>query len=149
MFRSTPSLPKPGRVHEVVSHPALSYEKIGAFMAKLRQDPGVGARALEFTILTAVHSGETLGRLVVRNGPRETPSDHPEGRMKMRDRRGRDDHTVPLSDAVVAILEALPKGEPGDLVFPGRPNAHRITQKPLGESTFRRIALRIRHRLAT
>lgn len=35
--------------------------KIGEFMAELRQQEGVGARALEFAILTAARSGEVRG----------------------------------------------------------------------------------------
>jgi len=41
-------------------HAALPYAEIGAFMAALRQQPGVAARALEFTILTAARTGEVI-----------------------------------------------------------------------------------------
>jgi integrase len=43
------------------SHPALPYIQISEFLAELRQQPGVAARALEFTILTAARTNETVG----------------------------------------------------------------------------------------
>ncbi|MEM9966204.1 MAG: integrase family protein [Asticcacaulis sp.] len=41
-------------------HAAMSVEELPAFMAILRQRPAVAARALEFTILTAARTGESL-----------------------------------------------------------------------------------------
>src|SRR3954447_24333684 len=40
---------------------ALPYSEIGAFMAALRQQEGIAARALEFAILTAARTGEVIG----------------------------------------------------------------------------------------
>ena len=42
-------------------HPALDYEDLPSFITQLRTLPSTGARALEFTILTAARSGETFG----------------------------------------------------------------------------------------
>lgn len=42
-------------------HAALPYADIGAFMVELRQQEGIGARALEFAILTAARTGEVIG----------------------------------------------------------------------------------------
>jgi integrase len=42
-------------------HAAVPYRDIGAFMAQLRQQEGVAARALEFAILTAARTGEVIG----------------------------------------------------------------------------------------
>src|ERR1051325_6143063 len=42
-------------------HAALPYTEIAAFMAELRQQPGMAARALEFAILTASRTGEVTG----------------------------------------------------------------------------------------
>ena len=47
-------LAKPSRVRPKRHHPALNYEEIGAFMAKLREDSGTAARAQEFAILTGL-----------------------------------------------------------------------------------------------
>lgn len=40
---------------------ALPWRDIGTFMAQLREQEGLAARALEFAILTAVRSGEVRG----------------------------------------------------------------------------------------
>ena len=50
-------LPKANRTSRK-HHPALPYAEAPAFMAELRALPGVAARALEFTILTAARTGE-------------------------------------------------------------------------------------------
>jgi len=50
-------LPKKGKVRRVEHHAALPYPEIGTFIAELRQQEGVAAQALEFTILTAARTG--------------------------------------------------------------------------------------------
>jgi len=54
-------LPAPSRVHKVKHHAALPYAAMPEFLAHLREQEGVAARALEFTILTAARTGETIG----------------------------------------------------------------------------------------
>ena len=54
-------LPKPGKVAKVEHHPALLAADMAAFMVRLRAAEGMGARALEFVILTAARSGEVRG----------------------------------------------------------------------------------------
>src|SRR5690606_25664612 len=51
-------LPKPSKVRKVKHHAALPWQDVPAFMADLRERGGMGARALEFLILTAARSGE-------------------------------------------------------------------------------------------
>jgi integrase len=63
-------LPKKSKVRCVKHHAAMSYREIGAFIADLRQQEEVGARALEFAILTAVRTGEGDRRAVGRIQPR-------------------------------------------------------------------------------
>jgi len=48
-------------VRRVEHHAALPYPEIGAFMADLRGQEGIAARALEFAILTAGRTGEVIG----------------------------------------------------------------------------------------
>lgn len=55
------SLPKPRKVSPVINHPAMPFDKIPAFMTDLRKRNSTSARALEFTILTAVRTGATIG----------------------------------------------------------------------------------------
>ena len=54
-------LPKRSKVARVEHHAALPYPEIADFMAALRQQEGIAARALEFAILTAARTGEVIG----------------------------------------------------------------------------------------
>jgi integrase len=105
-------LPARSKVAKPKSHPAMPYAAISGFMGKLRDLDGVSARALEFTILTAARTGETIGARrdeIDMDGKVWTV---PADRMKA----GKE-HRVPLSDRAIAILKALPSE--GDYVFPG------------------------------
>ncbi len=42
-------------------HSALPYAELPAFLVKLREQDGMAARALEFTILTAARTSESTG----------------------------------------------------------------------------------------
>ena len=108
-------LPKPAQVAPVDHHAALPYADIPAFMAKLRQRTSISARALEWTILHAARSGDTLGATwkEMKDGHWTVPA----ARMKGKKGANRRDHVVPLCDRALAILEDLPVD--GDFVFPG------------------------------
>jgi integrase len=106
-------LPRKTRVRRVEHHAALPYGDIAAFMAELRRQEGVAARALEFAILTAARTGEVIGATWAEFDLPGRLWTVPAARMKA----GRE-HRVPLSDAALAILAALPKGGPGARVFP-------------------------------
>jgi integrase len=54
-------LPARAKVRKVKHHAALPYVELPAFMATLRAQGGVAARALEFLILTAARTGEVIG----------------------------------------------------------------------------------------
>jgi integrase len=103
-------LPKKSKVKPVEHHPALAYAELPAFMAALRVQEGVAAKALEFTILTAARTGETIGARWSEINSREKLWIIPGSRMKS----GRE-HRTPLSSRALDILAALNKG--GDLVF--------------------------------
>ena len=83
-------------------------------MADLRQRDGIAARALEFTVLTAARSGEVRGAPWAEIDLEAKVWTVPKERMKM----GKE-HRVPLSDAAIKLLEAMPRMEGTDLVFPG------------------------------
>ena len=107
------TLPKKSAVYKEENFTALPYAEIGAFMADLRKREGMSARALEFAILTAARSQEV--RLARWNEIDFTariwnvPAEH----MKMKR-----EHTVPLSDVAVKLLEALPCYEGNGHIFP-------------------------------
>jgi integrase len=52
---------RPACATKVEHHPALPVPAIGDFTARLRAAEGIGARALEFVVLTAARSGEVRG----------------------------------------------------------------------------------------
>lgn len=106
-------LATPAKVAKVEHHAALPYTEIGSFMAELRQQVGMGARALEFTIITAARSGEvrgaTWGEIDIDQAVWNIPAD----RMKA----GRE-HRIPLSNAALELLQHLPRTDGSELIFP-------------------------------
>src|SRR5262249_36889865 len=86
----------------------------GVFMARLRSREGVGARALEFTILTATRTGESLGARWSEIDFAKKVWTVPAERMK-----GGRSHRVPLSPAALAVLEGLHASRESEVVFPG------------------------------
>jgi integrase len=94
-------------------HAALPYREIGAFIAELRQQEGVAARALEFAILTAGRTNEVLGARW-EEFTDERIWTVPAERMK-----GAKEHRVPLSRPALAIVKKMEQSRDGDFVFPG------------------------------
>jgi integrase len=113
-------LPKKSKVRRVEHHAALPYVDLGDFMVALRQQDGIAARALEFTILTATRSGAARGAKWSEFDLSARLWTVPAGRMKA-DR----EHRVPLSDRTIEILDELQALRYSDLAFPsakrGRP----------------------------
>lgn len=105
-------LAKPSRVRRVIHHRALAVDDMPAFMSRLRSSAGAGARGLEFAILTAARSGEVRGANWGEIDLRQRLWTIDGARMKA----GRE-HRVPLSDAAMKVLEALPKGAADEPVF--------------------------------
>ena len=54
-------LPARSKVRKVEHHAALPYAELPGFLASLREQEGIAARALEFAILTAARTGEVIG----------------------------------------------------------------------------------------
>jgi integrase len=108
-------LAQPGKLTRIQRYPALPYSEIGAFMTKLRARDTMGARALEFAILTAGRSGEVRGARWDEINMAERLWIIPAERMKA----GKE-HRVPLSDAAIAIVEGMAAARVGELVFPGQ-----------------------------
>lgn len=107
-------LPKRSKA-SVKHHPALPFAKIAEFMAQLHERPAIAARALEFTILTAARSGEARGMTWAEVNLGDKLWTVPAERMK-----AQVVHEVPLSDAALAVLEAVHSDgqKPTDVVFP-------------------------------
>lgn len=103
-------LAAPGKVQKIEHHPALPFDELGAFMVQLRQQEGMGARALEFAILTAARSGEVRGATWNEIDLTDATWTIPAERMK-----AKREHRAVLNDEAVALLKSLPRT--GDLIF--------------------------------
>jgi integrase len=107
-------LPAKRKLRGVRHHTAMSYDELPAFMVRLRQSEFVSARALEFTILTAARTGETIGARWAEIDITTRVWTVPEDRTKS----GRE-HRVPLSDRAVELLGALPREDKNEYLFIG------------------------------
>jgi integrase len=95
--------PAVGKVAKVNHHEAMPYVELPGFMAKLRETDHIAARALEFTILCAARTGETLGATRDEISLSDATWTIPAHRMKS----GKE-HKVPLSNRAIEILRSLP-----------------------------------------
>ena len=127
-------LPPKRKVRQVTHHAAMPYREISTFMDKLRADTTLGARALEFLILTATRTSEALGARWDEIDLDQRMWTIPAGRMKA----GRE-HRVPLPARAVAILKEMAEIRQNDFVFPGT---------KLGRPATRNVLLRLLQRLS-
>jgi integrase len=113
------ALPKPSKVAKVKHHPAMPYDDLPRFLAALRGKKERGALALEWTILAAVRSEETLGAQWDEIDIEKKVWTIPAARMK-----ADADHRVPLTDRMVDIVRAQPHGK---FVFPGQDGSSKLS----------------------
>jgi integrase len=123
-----PRRPRLSRGH----HPAMPFAELPQFIAKLRSMTGVGRRALEFTILTAVRTNEALGAKWTEIDFEQQVWVIPAGRMKA----GKE-HRVPLSHRAVAILQELHELNVSPYAFPGL-----TRERPLSNLAMNRVLAR-------
>jgi integrase len=106
-------LPPTQSIKKVEHQPALPYEKIGDFMAHLRKNQGISARALEFLILTAVRSGSvrdaTWDEIDFARKLWIIPAEHTKTKQELR---------VPLPPQAIGLLKSLPKLAGTNKIFP-------------------------------
>ena len=91
--------PARSKVQKVEHHPALPYAEMGAFMAALKAQEGIGALAMQFTILTGARTGEVVSAKWSEIDFEAGVWTVPANRMK-----GGREHRVPLSKPALAIL---------------------------------------------
>jgi integrase len=109
------NLPAKSKVRPVVGHAALPVAEVAAFMATLRERPGLSARALELAILTAARTNEVIGARWSELDLDKAVWIIPAERMK-----SHREHRVPLSKRAVEILRDLvPEEDDQVYVFPG------------------------------
>jgi integrase len=133
------TLPARSKVRKVEHHAALPWREIGDFMLSLKGQPGVGARALRFTILTAARSGEVRGARWSEIDMSAATWVVPADRMK-----GGREHRIPLSGPAFDILREMAQvrvsNEPDALVFPGRDAGRPLSDMSL-TAVLRRMGL--------
>jgi integrase len=131
-------LPRPKKLARG-HHPAMPYDELASFIARLREREANSALALELCILTAARSGEILGMRWSEVDLDKKTWTVPANRMKA----GRE-HRVPLSRRAVAILSQLEKLKAGDFVFPGQ-----VCDKPLSNMAMEMVLRRMKIEEAT
>ena len=96
---------------KVEHHKAMPYADVPAFVQELRDRRSMSARALEFTILTAVRTSEAIGAMWSEIDLDAATWIIPASRMK-----AKRDHRVALSHRAVELLRAVERK--GERVFP-------------------------------
>lgn len=108
------------------SHAALPYPQVPLLMAELRERYTVQRRALEFTILCATRTDETLGATWDEIDFAARTWTIPPERMK-----ATRPHVVPLSERAVAILKAQPIIKDNPHVFAGSGRTGKLSARSL------------------
>ncbi|MDX8399951.1 MAG: integrase arm-type DNA-binding domain-containing protein, partial [Gallionellaceae bacterium] len=125
------SLAAPSKVAKVKHYAALPHLQMAEFMAKLRKQEWLGARALELLILTLGRSGEVRNAMWTEFDLLTKVWTVPEERMKA----GKV-HRVPLCKDAITLLESLPRMN--EYVFPNSTNG-----RPLTDNTISKVPKRI------
>ncbi|WP_425904742.1 tyrosine-type recombinase/integrase [Nitrobacter sp. TKz-YC02] len=107
------ALPKPAKIAKITHHPAMPYDDLPGFVGKLRKERSIAAAALEWTILAAARTDDTLGFTWSEVDTEKGLWTIPAARMK-----ADADHRVPLSDRMLEILDKLDRGTA--FVFSGK-----------------------------
>ncbi|MBP0614297.1 tyrosine-type recombinase/integrase [Jiella mangrovi] len=121
-------LPAPAKLSRG-HHAAMPFAEVAAFLQRLHEVQGVGARALEFTVLTAVRSGEARGATWQEIDLEAALWTIPAERMKT----GKA-HRVPLSARAVEILRTMKATAVNDLVFPGQRTGRPLSDMSLAKA---------------
>ncbi len=125
-------LPAASKVSDAKSYPALQLDDVGRWWQALRGREGMGAAALRFQAMTATRAGairfaawseiDLQARMWTIQPGRQA------SKIAASDRAKR----IPLTDEMVALLEALPRFEGNDLVFPA-PRGGALSDATLGK----------------
>jgi integrase len=102
------------RIDDMGHHAGLPYRDIPVFMAALRDRRAVGARALEFTILTVARTVETIGATWGEVNLHTNAWLIPRHRI-----RAGTEHKVPLGNRAVAIVKEMAAIRFNDFIFAG------------------------------
>lgn len=95
--------------------PALQMADAPRWWAALHEREGMGSLALQFLALTAARSGDVRGMSWGEVDLGKAVWTIPADRLKV---KNKGDHSVPLADSALTLLNALPRMAGNDLVFP-------------------------------
>ena len=126
-------LPSPQKLKELKHHSALSYGELPSFMNILSNTDGMGARALELTILTATRTKESLGARWEEFDLNNRVWTIPKERMK-----AGVEHRVPLSDQAMKVATKMADQKMSEYVFPNR-----ATGKPMSNAGMSSVLKRL------
>ena len=134
-------LPSLAKIHTVRHMPSLPYPRLPAFMTALAGMEGESARALEFVILTASRTSETL-----KATWREVDLDDAHWTVPAERMKAGKEHRVPLSPTVLSLLKRIrPMGaKPGDFLFKGGQSG-----KPLSNTSMLMLMRRMKETTIT
>jgi len=124
----------PQKLKNVEHMGAVHYSKVHEFVGALKRHSAISAKALEFLIHTAVRSDSVRSATWAQIDLNKRVWTIPKEFTKTKRR----DHTVPLSDAMVCLLEGLETVAGTDLVFPS------ITLKKMSDSTISKLMREMR-----
>ena len=114
-------LPTPSKIAKTTHFKAVPVKEAPLFYAKLREQEGIAAKALEFLILTNVRSHNvrhaSWSEIDMESKTWIIPGEDVEGGSKQRMKTGVS-HRVPLSAAALRLLKGLPRVAGTDLLFP-------------------------------
>lgn len=133
-------LPAASKIQKKRHHPALPYAQLAEFLVDLRQHTGMGAKALEFQILTCVRPGEAQSATWNEVDLKAKVWTIPAARMKIKDAG---DFRVPLTPRAVELLKTLKGDEdkPVGFIFKGNKPG-----QPVSEATAKKSVLDINER---
>lgn len=100
---------------QVEGHAALSWGEAPVFWQELTNRDGMATLALQFTIMTAARTSETLGALWSEVDLETATWTVPQERMKARKA-----HLVPLNSQALALLTRMHSTRRGELIFEGQ-----------------------------
>jgi integrase len=108
----------PDFVHQEEHQEAMRYQEVPDFITELRKEVGIAPLALEFTILTALRTGDVIGATWEEIDLEAKVWTIPASRMKgKKSKKKPEDHRVPLSARAIEILKAAPREDGNPFVF--------------------------------
>ena len=122
-------LPRYNKRQVIKHHPAMPYNDVPMFIQELRQQAAHSAKALEFLILTACRTNEVCNATwdeIDRDAKLWTIPAH---RMKAKQA-----HRVPLTPAMLALLDSLERTESNPHIFTGMKAG-----RPISTATMHRL----------